>query len=67
MYSEETETIIKKLIEERPAVLSISVRDIAAEIEKRTGRKPSISTVKIILNRMGIVAVDGKKRAWVWK
>lgn len=59
--------ILKQIYEESPRVVNMSLDDFAAEVEKRTGETPTKSTIKYNLKQMGIVAVDGKKRTFVYR
>ena len=59
--------VLKKIYEESPRVVNMSLDDFAAEVAKRTGETPTKSTIKYNLDQMGIVAVEGKKRTFVYR
>lgn len=62
-------TVIDPLVEEivkqnTREVIDLTVREIATQVEKRTGRKPSTSVIRYSLDRLGIVADSHKARRW---
>ncbi len=59
--------ILKQIYEESPRVVNMSLDEFAVEVEKRTGETPTKSTIKYNLKQMGIVAVEGKKRTFVYR
>ena len=61
------EEVLKKIYEEAPRTVNLSLDEFIAEVEKRTDLKPSKSTVRRLLGQIGIVAETGKKRVFVFR
>ena len=58
--------IIKEVTDSNTApALTVSLRDIIDEIEKRTGKTPSTNTVSYILREMGFATKDKGKKVWI--
>lgn len=60
-------TLVEEIYESYPLSRNVSLEDIRAEIEARTGEKVSRTTVQRVMSDLGIQAVKGKKRVWIHK
>ena len=66
MYQKLADTL-REIYEQAPKTANISLEEFIDEVEKRTTDRPSKSTVKRILDQIGISAEAGKKRVWVYR
>lgn len=66
MYKHQAlDPLVSKIVTESERLtLDFTVREIADEVKRRTGYKPSTSVIRYSLDRLGIKAVDGKARKW---